>query len=339
MNLLFLIIITVLSAVPIIYVIRLYIINKLSAQALETTLKKRSNFFSYVSMVAGVLALLLGVLSYYQSIKKPEFKIEIVNEQGNYSETMGGNLFVEKYSNEGIYYSYPVPTTWTLKIINIGERTAKNVSIKLEFDNISFEREYIYDYKTTDHQRGIGGWQGLLYNKSQDILPGESIVLPYLPFGKQAHLNNFYDIENGHQNPNSFKMKILIYADDMVKYEKKYKVEIRTPEFGELSIENDENARFENILDKISPSEQYYTTYEFSYNDYKAIEIPQSISTNDLEFAYFYCLSKINSENSYNMRRFTLIFGRYYYEKIFKDLNAIEAKIANDIWSEIGNTK
>lgn len=297
--------------------------NNFQFADIKNTLADHSHFFSYVSVLVAVLGICIALVAYNQSIKQPEFKVTVVNEQGEYSETMGGNLFLERYSNDEIRYSFSVPTTWRLKITNTGERSAKNIVVKLLFNNISFESEYVYDFTLSHHQRGIGGYQGLIYDEVELILPGESIALPYLPLMGQGHINNAF--ENSAQISNS-EMIVQIYSDDVKKYSKKYSIDIVNPQHGEFEIEYNGYKKFGDILKKVN-SNEYSVFTDVNY----PVDIPKSIIDTDVKFAYYFCLGKINSKKAEQMTQYTLWFGREYYNRLFNDAKLSEEKIKNDI--------
>jgi len=313
----------------IIYILCLLYGSKFDFTTMMSRLADHSNFLVYVSVLVAVLGICIALAAYNQSIKKPEFKVTIVNEQGDYTGTMGGEIFLEKYSNDEIRYGFSVPTTWKLKITNTGERSAKNVIVKLFFDSISFENEYIYEFTLSNHQRGVGGYQGLIYDEIELILPGESVDLPYLPLEGQAHINNSY------KNPmqiDKCKMTVHIYLDDVNKYIKKYSVDIKSPENGEYEMEYSGHKKFGDILRKVRDTNTILNS-EFIGVNYP-IEIPGSIDDDDVKFAYYYCLGKLNSKKKLLMTHYTLWFGREYYNRLLKDAKLAEEKVRNDIWIE-----
>ncbi|MGD8190519.1 hypothetical protein ACQCN2_11090 [Brevibacillus ginsengisoli] len=311
----------------IIYIVWLWYGSKFDFITMKSRLADHSNFFVYVSVLVAVLGTCIALAAYNQSVKKPEFKVTIVNEQGEYSETMGGNIFLEKYSNNEMRYGFSVPTTWKLNITNTGERSAKNVIVKLIFDNISFENEYIYEFTLSNHQRGIGGYQGLIYDEINLLLPGESVDLPYLPLEGQAHINN--SLESSRQI-DKCKMTVQIYCDDENKYIKEYSVDIKKPEHGEYEIEYNGYKKMNDILRTVHDTNTILNS-EFTSVDYP-VEIPESINDADVKFAYYYCLGKINSKQETLMTQYSLWFGREYYYRLLKDAKLAEEKVRNDIW-------
>jgi len=310
-----------------IYVVCLFYGSKFDFTTMKSRLAEHSNIFGYISTLVAVLGICIALAAYNQSIKKPEFKVTIVNEQGDYSVTMGEDIFLEKYSNDEIRYGFSVPTTWKFRITNTGERSAKNVIVKLFFDSISFENEYIYEFALDNYQRGYGGYQGLIYDGIELMLPGESDDLPYLPLEGQAHINTRFE------NPSKIdkcKMVVHIYSDDVNVYIKEYSIDIKSPQSGEYETDYYGHKKFDGILMKVR-DEATILDPEFLGVNYPA-EIPGSINDVDVKFAYYYCLGKLNSKKETVMTHYTLLFGREYYNRLFKDTKLAEEKVRNDIW-------
>ena len=274
-----------------------------------------------IGIVTGILATFFSWLSYLQSIKEPDLLVGIVNQHRYELES----LYLEKDSNNRVYYGGGVPSIWQLTVSNIGERTANNIALTLMFENISFERDYIFSYITLEHQRGVGGWRGLKYYKEIDLLPGETLSFPLLPFEGQAYT---YD------NTEKFKMKIAIYADNINTTEKIYLGNLKNKPKDEI-IDYSGHLRFKSILNELGKVDDILvTTYAFSDNNNFSVQIPETLEKDDLNFAYNYCLERIDSANSYNMGKYALLFGRSYYGHTTGDISFVEKMIANDIWAE-----
>lgn len=303
----------------------------------DNRIGKVINIISSIGVIFSVLSLCISILGVLLQIKTPKLQIEIFTIHGvTWEEENGDKELCLSYDNDGhIDFAMSMPNVWHLHIKNEGNQCAENVKIKISFSEFAFTSQPD-NFTLTDFNYGMGSYAVIEHIFNEEIQPGESIEVPYIPFDN-AELYEF-------SNPNYTNMNIKIYENSSLILEKDIFIEIVDNEMIEntctLTLYESDESKIVRKLNEYYFESNYYKSSPFeshlNLNSVPLYPIEYSFSLEEYENVYRHYLNLINvynpsMESIYS--KLAVFYGRLYYYGLSKKIPEIdiEQAIENDM--------
>jgi len=274
-----------------------------------------------VSLFAAAITILIA-------IQKPKLKIYFYNDHGSALVDKEGEIELGIDKDGNIGYQACVPTKWNMNLINVGNKTAEKIKIKINFDNIYFDRSLVEKgYGLERFQYGCGIFDVISFEVTNLLRQGEQVVLPDLPFyktecdsdelRKRGYTYLRIKIFSGNHEPISLKYKVMIrdYDLDSFKY---------IENSNEFNHELEFKSNFYNwYINAHNITEDSNELYYYYYREIDPYQIKQYTNVEESKALYQYYEDKDVEK--------MLFWGRIYYRAFGMELRDIEALLQTEL--------
>lgn len=187
----------------------------------EIVIYKFAVNISLLDILLSNISLLAAVLAIVIELKKPKLKIWFLDGHGSVMSDKKGQVPIGIDEDGFIGYQLCVPSDWNMYLVNVGQRTAENIRVRVSIDGILFDHSLAEKgYDLDNFVYGSGVFKNIYFDLIGLLRQGEKIEIPKIPFEYcELESDNFKEWKYTY-------LRISLYCNNQDPIHLKYKLTI-----------------------------------------------------------------------------------------------------------------